>query len=274
MTDALPGFNTLLMGPTGTGKTYAIGSLVDTGIETFYLALEAGMESLLGYWKDRGRPVPENLHWHHLAPASANLDQLITNAKAINTLTMQGLANMQDPERGKHNQFIELLKVLNDFTDQRTGESFGPVNEWDTTRALVIDPLTGINNAAMSLVIGGKPVKSQADWGIAQDQVEKVIRLLSNDCRCHFVLTAHIDREVDQVLGGTKITVSTLGQRLAPKIPPMFSDVILTVRDGTQFFWSTANTQCDLKTRNLPLADKIPPDFGKIVDKWKSRNAQ
>ena len=46
----LPGVNVLLMGPSGTGKTYSIGTLVDMGVEVFYLALESGMESLLGYW--------------------------------------------------------------------------------------------------------------------------------------------------------------------------------------------------------------------------------
>ena len=64
---ALPGVNVLLMGPSGTGKTHSIGTLVDLGIDVFYLALEAGMESLLGYWTDRGKEVPANLHWHKVA---------------------------------------------------------------------------------------------------------------------------------------------------------------------------------------------------------------
>ena len=37
-----PGFNVLLMGPSGTGKTYSIKSLVETGLETFALFLEPG----------------------------------------------------------------------------------------------------------------------------------------------------------------------------------------------------------------------------------------
>lgn len=35
----LPGVNVLLMGPSGTGKTYSIGTLVDMGVEVFYLHL-------------------------------------------------------------------------------------------------------------------------------------------------------------------------------------------------------------------------------------------
>jgi hypothetical protein len=136
---------------------------------------------------------------------------------------------------------------------------------------LALDSLSGINPIALSLVVGGKPVKSQSDWGIAMDQVEKLIRQLTDGCKCHFVLTSHVERETDLVLGGVKLTVATLGVKLAPKIPPMFSDVILTSREGDKFFWSTANGQADLKARNLPIADHIPPNFKPILDKWLNR---
>lgn len=270
-TQTLPGFNVLLEGPSGTGKTHAIGTLVETGLEVFYIAMEPGYESLYGYWRDKGQPVPKNLHVHYLAPAKASFTQMIASANDINTLGLDALSKKIDPNRNTHNQFITLIQALNAFKDENTGEVFEPADTWGTDRCLVIDPMTGINNAAMSLVVGGKPVKSMADWGIAQSQVETLLRMLTDSCRCHFVLTAHIERETDQVLGGSKITVSTLGKALAPKIPAMFSDVILTVREGTNFYWSTANTQADLKTRNLPLSDKIAPDFSAIYKKWKSR---
>ena len=267
----LGGFNVLLMGEAGTGKTYSIGTLVDTGLPVSYVAMESGIESLLGYWADRGKPIPPNLSWHILEPPAASIDQLIENAEKVNSYSFEALTKMSDPSRNKYNQFISLLKVLNGFVDQRTGESLGAVNKWDSGRCLVIDPLTGINRAAMDLVIGGKPVKSMADWGVAQDQVEKILRMLTDGCKCHFVLIAHIERETDQILGGTKITVSTLGKALAPKIPPMFSDVILAWRESKEFWWSTANSSVALKTRNLEIADKIKPNFGLIFDKWSKR---
>jgi hypothetical protein len=126
----------------------------------------------------------------------------------------------------------------------------------------------------MSLVVGGKPVKSQSDWGIAQDQVEKLLRMLCDNCDCHFILLAHVERETDAVLGGVKLMVSTLGAKLAPKIPAMFSDVILTVRQGTKFLWDTGNTQADLKTRNLPIKSDIEPTFAQIIAKWKARGGK
>lgn len=270
----LPGVNVLIEGPTGTGKTYSLGTLADTGVELFVLFTESGLETLTGYWTDRGLKVPENVHWHRLQRPAGSFITLADSANKILTMSQESLHKMQDPNRAKYRQFEDLLRALADFPDDRTGKKFGAVDEWGPGRCLAIDSLTGINPIALSLVVGGKPVKSQADWGIAQDQVEKLIRQLTDGCRCHFVLTAHVEREVDQVFGGVKITVSTLGRALAPKIPPMFSDVILSYREGTKFLWSTANPQADLKARNLPIADGIAQDFTPIIAKWKSRGGK
>jgi AAA domain-containing protein len=269
---SLPGVNVLLMGPSGTGKTHSIGTLVDLGIEVFYLGLESGMESLLGYWTDRKLDIPANLHWHRVAAPTASFSDMINNAKQINTLNLDGLVKLTDPGKSKHNQFIKILEALNDFPDDRTGEKFGPVNLWDQSRVLVVDGATGISQAAMSLVVGGKAVRNQSDWGIAQDQVEKIVRMLCDNCPCHFVMLAHVERETDAVLGGVKLMVSTLGKALAPKFPAMFSDVILTERTGDKWNWNTSSMMADVKTRNLPIKGDIPPTFQTVFEKWVSRN--
>lgn len=269
----LHGVNVLLMGPAGTGKTHALGTLVETGLEVFYLGLEPGLESLLGYFRDSGRDIPPNLHWHQLTSPQAAFSELIDSARKVNTLSLDMLAKLQDPSRSKHDRFIELLTTLNDFKSDRDGKSYGPVNEWDTSRVLAIDGLTGMNSAAMSLVVGGKAVRNQSDWGIAQGQLEKLLYMLTENCPCHFVLLAHVERETDQVLGGIKLMASTLGKALAPKLPSMFSDVILTSREGTKWTWDTASAMADLKTRNLPISQGIKPDFSQIISKWKLRNA-
>lgn len=270
----LPGVNVLIEGPTGTGKTHALGTLADTGIEVFVLFTESGLETLLGYWTDRGQEVPSNVHWHVLPRPAGNFAQLAESANTINTFAMEALFKMQDPNRAKQNQYVTLLKALTDFPDDRTGKKFGAVDSWGPDKCLVMDSLTGINPIAMSLVVGNKPLKDQRDWGVAQDQIEKLLRGLTDGCKCHFVLTAHVEREVDQVFGGVKVTVATLGVKLAPKIPPMFSDVILCVREGNKFSWSTANSQADLKARNLPIADGQPATFKPIFEKWKSRGGR
>lgn len=269
----LPGFNVLLMGPAGTAKTYCIGTLVesDPKLKVCVLSLEPGLESLFGFWKDKGKPIPDNLAWHSLATQKSSFKEMLDSAKQINLMSLDALAKMQDPNRSGYNRFVKLLETLNNFVDDRTGEVLGDVGSWGPDRVLVIDGLTGINLAAMSMVVGGKPVRSQSDWGIAQDQVEKLLRMLTEGCKCHFVLLSHVERETDQVLGGTKLFVATLGKALSPKIAPMFSDVILTVRDGTKWSWDTSNPMADVKGRNLPFAAGQPPDFKQIVDKWKLR---
>ena len=272
-TAGLPGVNCLLMGPAGTGKTHAIGTLVDAGIRVFYIALEPGLESLLGYWVDRGLPVPENLHWHIVKAPDASFTELLDSATKINTMSLEMLSKLSDTNRSKYNQFRSLYEVLNNFTDQRTGKSFGPADKFDTDCAIVLDGLTGVNTASMLSVVGGKPVRSMPDWGLAQQQVETLLGKLCNNMRCHFVLLAHVEREKDEVLGGIKLMVSTLGQKLAPKLPAMFSDVILSVREGDKWKWDTANPMADLKTRNLPVSQNIVPTFKTIMEKWRARDA-
>jgi AAA domain len=267
----LRGFNVLLEGATGTGKTYSIGTLVDSGLDVFYLGMESGMEALLGYYIDKGKPIPPNLHWNELAPAASGFGSMLKTAKQINTLSLEALCKIQDTEKSKYNSFVLMLEALNDFQDQRTGVSYGPVDAWDVDKVLVVDSLSSISYAAMSMVVGGRPVQSQGDYGIAMREIEKVLRGLCYGCRCHHVLLSHIEREVDQVLGGSKIMTSTLGAKLAPKIPPLYSDVIYTKRDQNTYTWSTSESGADLKSRNLPVKEGIKPDFKQIVDVWKKR---
>jgi len=267
----LPGTNVLLMGPAGTGKTYSLATLAEAGVEVFYLGLEPGLESLLAYFTDKGKPVPDNVHWHILDAPKASFTEFLESATKVNTMALDSLAKLQDPNRSKHNQFIKLIEALNNFPDDRTGQKYGCVDTWTPSRALAVDGMAGLARAAMSLVVGGKPVRNQSDWGIAQDQVEKIVRMWTDNCRCHFILLAHVERETDAILGGVKLMVSTLGKALAPKLPPMFSDVILTVREGSKFSWDTGSAIADVKTRNLKIAQGLPADFGTIIEKWKSR---
>lgn len=270
----LAGVNVLIEGGAGSGKTTSLGTAAEAGVELFCLFTESGVESLLGYFTDKGKPVPDNVHWHVLKPRNAGFGLLIENAEKVNTIALDQWSKITDPNRGKFNQYVDLLKVLNDFPDDRTGKRFGPVDSWGPSRMLAIDGLTGLGKFAMALVKGGKPITSQPEWGAAQEQLEVLLRQLCDGCKCHFALISHIERETDQVLGGTKITVSTLGKALAPKIPPMFSDVILAYREGAKWMWSTANNQTDLKTRNLPIADGLSQDFGAIFKKWQSRGGR
>lgn len=261
MPSPLPGFNVMLLGASGTGKTYSIRTLISQGITPFCIFTEPGFEVL-------GDIPPEQLHWHYIKPADQDWGSMIDSAKKINNLSFESLAKLSDINKRSYNQFVDLLTTLNSFKCDRTGQEYGDVCTWGTDRALVLDSLSGVNIMAMNLVVGSKPVKSMADWGVAMDNLERLIQKLCIDTQCHFVLTAHAERETDEVLGGSKIMASTLGRKLGPKIPRFFSDVILSQKDGARFSWSTAAAGADLKARNLPIADNLQPDFAQIVKTW------
>ena len=265
-----PGVNILLMGPSGTGKTFSI-STIPEDFEVFTLFLEPGLETLIGSYSDNGKPLPPNLHWHYLQPKVQGFDQLKAAADNIGKFDLAALTKIKDIRRSQANQLLDVYTILNDFPDQRTGKSFGPVDSWGSNRILVIDSLSALNRIAMDAVVGTKPVKDMAEWGIAQNQIMSLLHKLTSGCNCHFILIAHVEREVDQVMGGVKLMVSSLGKAITSQIPQPFSDVILATREGDKFYWDTANSLADVKTRNLPIASKLPATYEPILTKWSTR---
>lgn len=211
----------------------------------------------------------QGLHWRYLPPAKPGWDTMLKNAELINRLDQEGLSKQKGVNKSAYDQFVRMFNVLQHPVCERCEKDLGPVDEWGTDKCLFVDSLSGINIMAMDLVVGAKPVKSQGDWGIAMDNLERFINQLTTGLHCHAVLTAHLDREIDEVSGGNKLMTATLGRKLAPRIPRFFDEVIMAYRDGQEFFWSTAAPGADLKTRILPVQDKLPPDFARLLKGWK-----
>lgn len=264
MISPLPGVKTLLLGATGTGKTTAIKTFLDKGITPFCVFTEQGFEVL-------GDLPADKIHWHYVAPADIPWADMIDSATKINQFSYEALSKLSDINKRSHNQFIDVLTTLNNFKCDRDGKEYGDVCKWGTDRALIVDGLSGLSYIAMNLVIGSKPVKHQGEWGVAMDNLERLIQKLCTDTRCHFALIAHSERETDEVMGGSKVMAATLGRKLAPKLPRFFSDVILADRQATKFTWSTAAGGADLKSRNLPIADGLLPSFAPVIEAWQKR---
>lgn len=254
--------NILLMGPTGTGKTHSIRTIVDAGLETFVIFTEPGMDTL------HDVPCEKGLHWAYVPPASPDVNALDQMFQRVATLDYKALIDMKE-NRQRYAQMRKVLDLIKNARCDRCGAELGSPLDWGTDKALVIDSLTGINVMAMQMATGLKPVRAMQEWQVAQALVENFLNLLCTSTKCLFVLTAHVEREVDEVTGGIQLMASTLGRKLAPKLPRFFSDVILAVRKGREFYWSTAANNVDLKARNVPWAAEIPPTFKQIIEKFK-----
>lgn len=286
---ALTGVKVLLEGPAGTGKTDAIGTLVDwcakqtPPIDVNVLFLDRGLETLIGYWTEKAprnnmtvKPVPQNLHWRDLIVKPVSLKAMLDGAINVGKLSYDSITKLQDGSRGTNNPFEAVLNACSEFTSDRSGDEgkkWGAVDSWGADKVFVVDGLTELANACSKMVIGSKPTMAQGEYGIAQNNLMNFLRLLTQGCRCHFVLTAHVSREKDEITGGIKLMTQAIGSAISGQIPPMFSEVIYTVREGASWWWDTANANVDLKSRYLPVSSKLTPGFGQIMDKWKDRGA-
>jgi AAA domain len=267
----------LLEGPAGTGKTHAIATAVEwassNNMRVVCLFTENGLETLLGFWKDKGKPVPANLFYHQAMTRPVSLAALIKAADSVGKLSYEGVTKMIDPDRAKSNAFHKLLEACSNFPDDRTGTKLGPVDAFGPDTIFVIDSLSELSNAALKMVIGNRPTAAPPDYGVAQNNLMNFLRLCTQGIECSFIMTAHVSREKDEITGGVKLMTKAVGAALANEIPQLFSDVIYTVRNGDKFTWDTAAANVDVKTRNLPIAAGISPDFGQIFAKWRNRSA-
>lgn len=264
----------LLLGDPGRGKTYSLGSLVTSPHveKVFYLYTDpGGDESLIDSIVDRKGDLSK-VHMHYVAPASKGWSALEDLAKKINMMDFQALGNLkQGIDKAGYRQFFEILACLSNFKCDRTGEEFGPADKFPNNWAVIFDSLTGLNKIARETAVGAKPTLHQGEWGTAMSMEENFIRKFAADIKGPRVMIGHLDKVMMELEGRMMFQVSLLGNKLAPHIPHLFSDVIHADRDGTGFVWSTNDQRISLKSRNLPESNKLKPDFGPILEKWRSR---
>lgn len=264
MLSPLPGIKVLLVGDSGTGKTFSLRTLTDAGLTPLCLFTENSFDVL-------GDTPKERFHWMYVPPFTDSMESLKEMSMKIGTMTFEAITRSQDGKRFIDSPWMKMLSCLMEFKCERTGQSFGNIAEWGTDKVLVIDSLSGLTQASRQNVAGNRPALAPPDYGLAQRQIEVLINQICTAFRCHFVLTAHAEREIDPVMGGQKVMAATIGKALAPTLPRYFTDGILTKRSGVKFEWDTADSQAVLKARNVAIAGNLPPSFVPLVEAWKKR---
>lgn len=264
------GVKVMLIGDSGTGKTQSICSLIKAGITPFVIATE---QNFVQVAKPFG--LGTALHYKYISPQPGKqFSNIADMLKKVNTLSYENLTKVSDPFKQAHNTMLDVVAAMNDFTCDCCKKSWGSVENWQTDRALVIDSMSGLTEMAFGLVVGNKPARSMPDYGIAQQAIKMLLGPICTQLPCHFVLACHISREKDEITGGTTITVSTVGNKLGPDLPRMFSDVIRTRREGAKFSWDTADSQATVVARHVGIASAIDPSFVPLINKWKANGGK
>lgn len=263
----------LLMGAEGAGKTDSIRTIIEAGLKCFCMFLEPGMEVLED--SSRGRKVytcKDGLHWRYIPVATPSFQDLADAADMLNKFSFKALSEAAPVKREKFRAFWEAMSCMSNLKCDRCGQVFGPADQLPYDQwAVVNDSLTSISKASLYGHIGVKAGVHQGEYGICMYNIERYIDKFTNDMPCMGVMMAHIDKEPNPQDGSMQNMVATLGQKLAPKIPRPFSDVVLAKRDADKFTWSTTDNDYRLKTRNFAFSNSIQPTFKPLIEKWQAR---
>ncbi len=256
-----------LIGDSGTGKTFALRTLPDLGITPFVIATEQN------FIQTMGDLLGSKVHYKYVSPRPDHaLSSVGDMLKKINELSYENLTKVTDPFKQKSNKILDVVTVLNKFVCDCCQRDWGSVESWNTDRAIVVDSLSGLSEMAFSLVVGNKPVRAMPDYQVAQNALRMLLGPLCTQTKCMFVLITHLDREKDEITGGTTITMKTMvGAKMGPDLPRDFSDVIRVRRTGTTFAWDTADSQATVSARNLPIKSDMPANFSVLIEGWKKK---
>jgi len=262
----------LLLGEPGNGKTFSLATVAKHR-KLFCLFTEpGGEESLIAGCMHYNIPI-DNVHWHYVSPSSTGWDAIQEMGLKVSQMSYKDLGELKSGiDKPAHRQLITLMGVLSSFICQRTNENFGPVDKLGEDCAFAFDSLSGLNDMARELTVGGKPTLHQGEWGVAMQTQVTLVKKIVNDTRCMTIITGHVDKLLDLVAEKMTFQVSLLGNKTAPVFPRMFSDVIWAYRADKKFYWSTTEDKVSgLKGRNIGVVSKVEQDFGKIVEAYEAR---
>lgn len=227
----------LLIGDAKSGKTGALMSLVKAGYKLRIL----DMDNLLDILKELIlKECPDKIE---------NVE--------FRTLRDKRKATQTGPEiDGTPKAYVQAIKMLDNwkYTDDHGNEvDLGRPADWGSDCILVIDSLSRLCDAAYDFRIPLTPTSEsgkydgRAVYGDAQDAIENnIANLTSSNFRTNVIVVAHVTYQ-KQPDGTDKGFPQGVGQKLSPKIPQYFPNVVLCTK--------TDKGSRVLRTNSTPLID-------------------
>lgn len=261
----------LLLGDPGSGKTTAIGHLLEHGQRLFVADFDDGLDPIRKIIDPKYHP---NLIY-----------ETLTDPVRINR---KGIPEVRRPVALKRYQ--ELLK---NWVDSETGEDYGPPESWGPNDWLVTDGLTFQGQAAMYFVLAQENRAGHhprlRDWGLAIRLQEGIIQELRS-LPINMLITAHLaelssdegEDEGESRPGVPKAASavnhkrypSALGKKLPPRIGAYFNTVVQTKMVGSgrsmrPVIRTVPDPDVDVKVplppKKLPVEVEINELFPKII---------
>lgn len=251
----------LLIGGSGSGKTYSAALLAKQGVKVRFLFTENGMATLEGLPPDLTKLLGDGIDYQYCPGVTTDIATLMASAKLVNTLSYESLTQMPPTDRKKTQEYLSILSALMNYKSAITGKEYGPVTGWDSNTCLVLDSLSGLNLAVFRNGLGTKPVAGQNDWQVAMKAEEELINVLCLLAKCWVIVTAHPERETDEITGATFVYAGALGRKLGPKLGRYFDEIIEVKRKADKHTWSNASEKIDTKRRLLPYNQNIIPSW-------------
>lgn len=263
-----PGFSAMICGISGTGKSHCQRTIYDCKIT----GSDRTLESFSIITDRHSLAVVQQeprAHYVYIPPMHADWSVLRESFRLTNSMTYEGLSSLKAGiKKEKCDQLIQVVDALNNFKCEHCGNNFGDVCTWNTDRVLIFDHLTGISEMSRQLTVGLRPTMHEGEWGVAMQNIFNFLTPVIRNCVCHFALMAHIEMERDEITGIVYQMASTLGKKLAPKLPNEFSDVIRADKQGNEWFWSTIHNAMAVKGSNIPPSQKLKPSFVELYNGW------
>lgn len=211
----------LVAAHSGAGKTGALSSLLDAGLNVRVLDFDNGLSVVKNHVQKR-----ESLGHMHYATLRDEL-KLAGGRFAIT----------------KANAFQRAMELLDKGGGEWGDDSIGPLKTWTPQDVLVVDTFGNMGRSCLLMVmqINGAIAKNPEiqHYGQAMENLERFLaQVTSPAVKCHVIVNTHLYRSDDSPM----LYPEALGSRLGPKVARYFDNFFSISATGTK---RTIKTEAD-----------------------------